>query len=119
MKRAQMLEIVDVLTNLKDQKLPLKLAYRVSRILDKCNREQTFFENERIKLVRTLGVEKESGQIEVPDENRETFVEKISTLLEEEVDVQLPMLPLELFPDAIVISTQDMTKLACLIEEPM
>lgn len=119
MKRAQLLEIVDVLSGLKDQKLPVKLAYRVTRILEKCNREQSFFEGERIKLIRSLGVEKENGQIEVSEENREHFVEKINTLLDEEVHVQLPMLPLELFPDSIVISTQEMSKLACLIEEPM
>ena len=119
MKRSQLLEIVEVLTGLKDQKLPVKLAYRVTRILEKCTREQTFFEGERVKLIRSLGVEKENGQIEVTDVNRETFVEKINTLLDEEVHVQLPMLPLELFPDSIVISTQEMSKLACLIEEPM
>lgn len=119
MKRSQCIDIVETLTKFTEQKLPVKLAYRVSRILEKCQKEKDFFENERIKLIRGLGQETEAGQIEVKEENREFFFTEINNVLNEEVEIKVPMIPLEMFPDSVVLSTQDMVKLACIIEEPM
>lgn len=119
MKRAQCIDIVEVLTKFTEQKLPVKLAYRVSRILEKCQREKEHFEEERVKLIRSLGEETDAGQVEVKEDNREFFFSEITNALNEEVDIKLPLIPLEMFPDNIVVSPQDMVKLACLIEEPM
>ena len=116
---SQIVNSVPVLNKLKDEQLPVKLSYRVGRILEKFAKEYNLFEDTRLSLVKKYGVENTDGNFEVAEDKRSQFFKDLSDVLQEEVELSIPLIPLEMFPNSSLITPQDMVYISFLIEEPM
>lgn len=76
------------LSKLIDSKLPIKISYKVSKMINKIQPEVRVYEETRQRLVRELGQEDtETKTISVKPENLEKFQNELKKLLEVEVDL--------------------------------
>lgn len=91
--------------------LPIKVAYRVSKLLNAIGTEFKEFENSRIKLIQKYGDEKADGNIEVSEENKVKFFGELNELLNEEVDINAPLLDLNAFPESCELSPAEVSVL--------
>lgn len=81
----------DNLRQLTEIKFPVKVSYRLSKLLNKVTSELSTYEELRTKLITELGTEdKKTKQITVTNENLPKFVEELNKLrqVETEIDFQ-------------------------------
>ncbi len=93
-------EIVSSVEGLKallDTKLPVKVSYKISKLINnQLNRELKNYEEVRTKLIIELGVKKDNGDSEVVDpEKIKEFQSKLTELLKEEVEIEWEPLSVE------------------------
>lgn len=71
-------------------KLPVKIAYKLSKIVNLIQPELTIFQEQRDKLIKELGTEKDkdSGNFQVTPENMPKFIEEIGKLTDIEVNLE-------------------------------
>ena len=82
------------------EKLPVRTAYALGKIMDPVTRELNYFESMRMKLM-----EKHTHEGEL---NREEFLKEYNELTDVEIDIELPRIPLK----DILDSGIDVTPLA-------
>lgn len=77
------------LIKLTKKELPIKVAYRISKISKKILEELTYIENCRFRLVEKYSNGKnETGNLEVLKEKEEDFKKEFSELLSEETEFE-------------------------------
>ena len=109
------------LTKLAKTDVPVKIAYWLSKDVQKLNSEFVAFEEARGKLFKKYGekqVNEETKQEQsvIKLENIESFQKEISELLKTEVEVDVHKIKLESLGE-IKLSTFDLTALHFIIEE--
>ena len=78
----------DALSKLLTAELPVKIAFRLSRLYKVAQENLTAVEEQRVKLVSKYGKKVgDSEDMEVLPENLEKFQEELLSLLEEEIEV--------------------------------
>lgn len=105
------------LTRLADIQLPVKSAYQVAKLLRAVRVETQYGEEQRVKLIRELGVETktpEGQQFTVTVENREDFARRMSELMKLAVEIQVVPLTLEMF-GTVTVSASDLDALGSLL----
>lgn len=85
-------ELVDSessLVRLLDIKLPTKISYRISRVINKIKPDLTLFKERQQALIKELGscTDKEKDNWKVLPENLEKYKKEISDLKDEEIDI--------------------------------
>lgn len=76
-----------VLNKLLTSPLPVKVSYRLSKIIKKLNDELTQFENSRQKLFEKYGTNDGQGAITVGEQNQAVFLKELNELLSETVEL--------------------------------
>lgn len=89
MTMGQIVTALPALQKLADEKLTLKTLYKVSNLLSKADREISFYNSERYKIVESLGNNLQDDKWQIPEENRAEFESRMSELLNLEVDAEL------------------------------
>jgi len=116
MKIVEMLELREGLKAVAAKELPVKVAYDLSKQLEKVEVEWKRYEELRKKLFEKYGKQK-GDRIEVPSENQEKFAEEMNELLLIETDLKIePVLSLEDLED-IKVSAQDLIRIKKLLKE--
>ena len=95
---------------LVNQELPIKLSYKLSKILKKIDMEVQEIENTRVELVKKYGTSDEaSGNIKVEEgENQEKFMSEYADLLNVETDINIDPISIDELPDSIKITPQQL-----------
>ena len=75
------------LKKLIEIKLPIKIAYKLSKLVNLIQPELTIFTEQRDKLIRELGAEDKDNNVKVTDENLPKFMEELKKLTEIEIDL--------------------------------
>lgn len=105
------------LYRLLEVKLPIKVAYRLSKLANKIKKELTVFYEQRLNLYKQYGecvdVVKDSWSIK--PENISKFKEDLKQLSDEEVDIDIPPLSITDFGD-IQIESSILSELAFILE---
>lgn len=95
-----------------ESSLPIKVAYRLSKLLKKVSNEYDYFNTARITLVKKYGNETVDGNFEVSEENRKTFFSDLSSLLEEDVsDFSFQPISLSDIPDSVQLTVVEASTL--------
>jgi hypothetical protein len=95
-----------------ESSLPIKVAYRLSKLLKKVSNEYDYFNTARITLVKKYGNETVDGNFEVAEENRKTFFSDLSSLLEEDVsDFSFQPISLSDIPDSVQLTVVEASTL--------
>lgn len=90
------------------QSFSAKVAYRLSKIVRKVDQELQDFEKARVALVEKYARDvDEDGNKTVPPENISMFVKEVEELLNLEVDLDIPLIPLSWLED-VQLTTEQM-----------
>lgn len=102
----QIVSSVDGLKALLDVKLPFKISYRISKLVNnKLESELKIYNELRNKLITDLGEKNEDGNYQVKDPKKlEEFTEKMQELLNQEVELDFEPLKVEDIGDAVIES---------------
>lgn len=107
--------IEESIKKLVNSEIPIKISYRLSKIIAKLSTELSLFEEHRITLVRKYAetTEDESGtsQVKVSKENMPLFIEEFNTLLQEPVTIQFVPININSLGDNLNFSPLDMVNL--------
>lgn len=114
-KIADMLGAAEALKSVAKIELPVKASYRLMRLGNKFMSEMKVFETKRMELLKKHGEELKKGFIQVKEENQEAFSKDIQSLLDEEVNLDFDLIPIELFGD-VKVSASDLGGLSMFIE---
>ncbi len=86
----------NLLNRIVDQKLPVRLAFRFTRLIRELNKEYTSLETLRDGLVKKYGeAGEDEGSFRVSDGNKDAFIADFKDLLEETVQVEWEMVSIE------------------------
>lgn len=86
-KMSDVLKAEEGLTLIAQEKLPVKLAYSIAKLLRKVVKEIEFFSEKRTALIKEYGVEnkEDTSKFEIPKEKLEDFNKQMKDLAELEV----------------------------------
>jgi hypothetical protein len=102
-KLEQIINGVESLKELQEVKLPVKISYRIARLVVKLQPELTVYENKRNELIKELGTEQENGDFKITDpEKLKTFTEKMKELWDMEVEIDWELLKIDDLGDIVV-----------------
>lgn len=83
----------DGLIKIFNAELPIKISYKLSKLVKDLNEELNFFEEKRKKLIEKFG-EKKGDKIEVKQENLELFTNEMNELLKLKVEFKFEKIQL-------------------------
>ena len=87
---------VEALKKLAQEKLPVKGAYWINRIIRKLEPEHLVIEAQRTELIKKHGTEQEDGSTQVMNGAMVAFMADYNEVVVSELEVDCPMVKLEL-----------------------
>lgn len=115
----QIQDMKDALRRLSEERIPLKTAFKLNKLINVVDDNLQIIEDQRIKLVNKLGTEDKDGSVSIDakDTNAiQTFQKEYMELMDEKIELDFDLLVISELPD-VKLSTQDMLKLASLFKE--
>lgn len=122
MKLGEVRITLEGLKKIVNKELPIRTAYRLTKIMKAINDEFTSLEEARGKLIKKFAKEPEDGskgpqgEIKVDPEKQDEFYKEFVVLLEEEIDLDINLISIEDLGD-ISLSPADMFGLQIILEE--
>lgn len=95
LKIREILEAAPILKKVTNFSLPVKASYNIMRNMKKIEQELRPFEESRLQLVRKHGKEDEDGKVSVTEKKLEDFYKDVSSLLEEDIEVDIRTVKIE------------------------
>ena len=107
------------LSRLINQRLPIKVAYRLSKMLTKVTKELSTLETHRQALIKEFGDVSEDGQsIAITDpEKLKLFQEQFMELLQENIELNYEPVSIQLISDDVDLTVQDIALLSPLFTD--
>ncbi len=110
----------NLLNRIVDQQLPIRLAFRFTRLIRELNTEYQSLEKLRDELVKKYGeaVEDQEGAFKVSEDKREDFMTDFQDLLKETVDIGWELVSVETPGfEALSLSVRELNILGWLFTE--
>ncbi len=102
-KLRQITGSVEALKTLIGMKLPIAVAYNISKLIPQVDSESKFYEEKRMALVKEYGAETEvKGNFQVTPENLSKFVEELNDVGELEVELNFNKVKISDLGDATI-----------------
>ena len=89
MKMGKIIDAVPTLQKLSDRPLSLKTLYKLKSAMAKLEKEIDFYNEERVKIVSSLGDNIQGDQWKISDGNMEEFENRMTELINLEVDSEI------------------------------
>lgn len=118
-KLSEVLDMKEPLGRLSMEKLPLKVAFKLSKVIKAIDEHLTDINTQRENLFKDLAIEgkdDQEGQLVIPPENVDEFNKQWGELLGVEVELNLIPIAFDDLPD-VQLSSQDMLKLSQIFED--
>lgn len=101
--KIKLLEVLAELENIKsiqEVKLPVKVSYRIKRLVDKLQPLLNAYEEKRVELVKEFGEKQEDNTYKVTDSQKlKDFRAKINELQEIEEEIDFEKIPIDMLGD--------------------
>ncbi len=107
------------LSTITQMSLPIRVSYRLAKLLNSCNEELAIVEKAREGLVKKLGSEvpDKPGELQVSPENEIKFREEFAQLLLEEVEIDFTPIKISEFGEDMKIAPAELASLSKVLEE--
>ena len=89
MKMGKIIEAVPALRKVSDLPLSLKTLYKLKNLMLKLEHEIDFYNEERMKIIESLGDNVRGDQWKISEENRAEFEKRMDELINLEVDSEI------------------------------
>jgi single-stranded DNA-specific DHH superfamily exonuclease len=94
-KLEKIVNSVEQLKGLQQETMPVKVSYRIKRLIDKLSPILKTYEEKRNDLVKEFGEENEDKSFQVKKENLDEFYKKLNEVLEIEEEVEFEPINIE------------------------
>lgn len=101
-KFSDILEANEALGKITKERLPVREALSLARLIKRLNEEMTFFNQQRERLLVQYGKEQESGEFIVEKENLPEFIKDYEELLKSEVETGTEKIKITLQKDSTI-----------------
>jgi len=108
-KLHQIVNSAEPLKTLIEVKLPVKISYRLKRLVNKLAPILTTYNEKRNELVKEFGEVQEDKNIKVTEEKLKPFLEKLNEVLEVEEEIDFELINIEDLGD-VVIAPKDLVE---------
>jgi hypothetical protein len=105
-------QIEEILSKLVNESLPVKISYKLSKIIPLLNAELERFEKFRVERISKYGEADEEGNTKVLPENVEVFVNEMNELMAESIDLDFDPISIDTLPDDTKLSAVEIHSLA-------
>ena len=107
------------LSTITQMTLPIRVSYRLSKLLNFCNNELNIIEKSREELIKKYGtqVPNRPGELQVSPENEDKFREEFAQLLLEEVETDFEPIKISEFGEDMKISPAELASLSKILGE--
>jgi len=122
MKLKEIINGLEALNNLAEQKLPILVSFNIGLFIKNIADTVKTYEEKRKELIKELGTVnkdaegKETGKFDFTKENAVIFNEKINVILDAEIDVKVPEINLSDLSD-LKIEPKNLIQLSWLLKE--
>ena len=108
-----------ILGKLVEQQLPIRVAYRLTRLITKLNEEYDALDQSRIKLLEEYGtpVDGVEGQFQFSPENQVTFQDEFNALLSEDVELDWQPISIDDLGRQTNLSVKELSSIGFLFQE--
>ncbi len=108
LKLKQIVDSKKQIQDLLEIKLPVKISYRINKLVNKLDPELVIYENKRNELIKELGEKVEGTEtVQVKTENIPKFIEEMNILNDIDVEVDFEKIKVEDLGD-IQIAPKDL-----------
>lgn len=112
---AQIYNAMTVVQRFSNTAVPVNLAFKIGRILDKFLPEYNKIEKQRNILIEKYG-EKKEGNFVLKEENKDVFLKEFVLLLEEKINIDFEPIDITYIPNDIKLTVQDAMAISFLIK---
>ena len=89
MKLGKIINALPALQKLAGEDLTIKTLYRVSKLMQRLEKEIDFFNAERNKAIEELCVKEKGAQCKIPEENREALDKRLEDLSNLDIEPEI------------------------------
>ncbi len=100
----------DPMTILLEKDIPIKVAWNLTKLVKKFDIELGEIENFRVMLVQKFGDKNDNGEVKVPPDKMDEFVNELNEVLGTEVEIDFTPISIDEFGD-LHLSTKDLLSL--------
>lgn len=116
-KLVQLKVAESTLRKIAASEMPVKISYKIGKVLSVINDEIEFIEKERQKLFDKYGIPSEDQtQIVVPQENMADFNKGYGEILDIEIGLEAEPLDISEFPDSLLLSPAEIDSILFLLK---
>lgn len=95
LKLKQLVDNVGALKDLSQTKLPIKISFRVSKLISQVQNELEIYEKQRVEIVKKLGEENPDGSWQVKVENMPEYNKEVETLGDVDVTIDFEKIKID------------------------
>ena len=118
------LKIVDIISlwepllKLAEREIPIKIAFKLGRLIKTLEIERRLIEEHKIKLLQKYGVA-DSETLVIPNDKQKDFLGEWNSFIETEIEVNIEPLNLDFFDEIsyVNMTSKEMANLYVLTEE--
>lgn len=115
LKLGEIRNMKEPLQRLLDKEIPVRVAWNLTKLVKVFDKELSELEEQRVDTIKRIGVVDDSGNMSVPDDKMEEFVQTFNESLNSDFVIEdFEPIPVDLLGD-ITISAKDMIFLEKLI----
>lgn len=97
----------DPMRALLEKELPLKVSWRLNKLVKAFDKELQGIEDGRVSLVKKYGVEDDTKNVRVPEDKMPSFIQEFNEFLSEEVEFEFEPISVDVIGD-VNISAKDL-----------
>ena len=112
----------NILGLMVEQQLPIRIAFKLTRLITRLNEEYTNLDTTRRTLLKKYGTESENSDPNNPSytftsENQENFAKEFNDLLEEEVKIDWDPLSIDDLGSGLTLSVRELNAIGFIFKE--
>lgn len=113
----ELINMKDTLQKVFESKLPIRVSFRLSKLLNKVNSEFETFERMRFELFKRYGEEAENNQMMIKAEYVEIFTQEMTELLNQQILISFVPLSIDDLDGRVELSPIDVSRLEKILAE--
>lgn len=112
----------NILALLVEQKLPIKIAFRLTRLITRLNEEYNNLDTQRRKLLAEYGTQIKESDPQNPSftfdpEGQENFTKEFNELLDEKIEIEWEAISIEDLGSEITLSVRELNSIGFIFRE--
>ena len=115
MKLGKIVNALPALQKLANESFSIKTLYKMSKLMQRLDKEISFFNTERNKIIEELCEKEDDGKIKIPDKNKDEINRRLQELGDLDIDPDIEPIRLDI-NENVQLSYTDLIILEGIVE---